>query len=85
MDRTQLVAWARQPDTPLEEDLFTALDHANVDLDSQRPPIVEFVDLDALEKLTWANPALEVQTAVWGYPLEITAAEIRVYARDTTL
>ncbi|MFB6097487.1 MAG: hypothetical protein ABEJ74_08875 [Haloferacaceae archaeon] len=78
-----LVRYGRTAGTPIEEELLSALACAGVDLTSQDRPLIEFVDPDGLAALTWENPALEVRTRIWDYPVQITADQITVYAPDS--
>lgn len=74
------VARTHGEDVPLEDAILSALEQAGVDTVRKEPPLAEFIDVAALERLFDDDPeTLRVQAYLWSHLVTITNDEVRVH------
>lgn len=72
-------------DGPASRALLEALEAVvGRDVDVADPPVVEYVDVDALDELIddADDDAVHVCFGLWDRPVVVTPSEVRVYERD---
>lgn len=80
-----LVKYSRDADEPISEAILQAFLALDIDVFEKDSTLQDWIDIDLLNECDWdSTRPLTVTTRIWGYTVELTADDVRIYA-DSSL
>lgn len=80
---SRLVTYDLGADERVLDGLTEVFDAIGYDLYAKEPPLIDYVDPEAVDMLRAKDPDFSLATSIWQHPVRITTDEITVHeARD---
>lgn len=82
-DSTLLVTYSRDAHEPMSEATLKAFLALDIDVFEMDRTLQDWIDTDLLDGFDWHSArSLTITTRLWGYSVELTAEEVRIYTRS---